>query len=223
MYRPGNKWQPTTVWGIDEVLEKFEIQKVDQVIDFLGMMGDTADNIPGIRGVGEKTAQKFIAEFGSMEGLFENTHKLKGKMKEKVEEAKEIGLQSKQLVTIITDVPINFYEKDLRVEKKDEDAIKKLSEFTENITTYPSTPEIRIDCKDDEEKNKVVNQLPGVYHYSWFDIKRKIYTYKDYWSKHWTSMYNKTIKDSLNLPYRAPHIKVDKLMGTCIKKLTMEE
>ena len=137
MYRPGNKWQPTTVLGIDEVLEKFEIQKVDQVIDFLGMMGDTADNIPGIPGVGEKTAQKFIAEFGSMEGLFENTHKLKGKMKEKVESAKEIGLQSKQLVTIITDVPINFYEKDLRVEKKDEDAIRSLFEELEFRTLLP--------------------------------------------------------------------------------------
>ena len=137
MYRPGNKWQPTTVWGIDEVLEKFEIQRVDQVIDFLGMMGDTADNIPGIPGVGEKTAQKFIAEFGSMEGLFENTHQLKGKMKEKVESAKEIGLQSKQLVTIITDVPIDFYEQDLRVEKKDEDAIKSLFEELEFRALLP--------------------------------------------------------------------------------------
>ncbi len=137
MYRPGNKWQPTTVLGIPEVLEKFEIQKVDQVIDFLGMMGDTSDNIPGIPGVGEKTAQKFIAEFGSMEDLFENTHKLKGKMKEKVESAKEIGLQSKQLVTIITDVPIDFYEQDLRVEKKDEDAIKSLFDELEFRALLP--------------------------------------------------------------------------------------
>jgi len=152
MYRPGNKWQPTTVWGIDEVLEKFEIQKVDQVIDFLGMMGDTADNIPGIPGVGEKTAQKFIAEFGSMEGLFENTHKLKGKMKEKVESAKEIGLQSKQLVTIITDVPINFYEKDLRVEKKDEDAIKSLFEELEFRTLLPRV----LASKSNNQEKKVV-------------------------------------------------------------------
>ncbi len=137
MYRPGNKWQPTTVLGIPEVLEKFEIQKVDQVIDFLGMMGDTSDNIPGIPGVGKKTAQKFIAEFGSMEDLFENTHKLKGKMKEKVESAKEIGLQSKQLVTIITDVPIDFYEQDLRVEKKDEDAIKSLFDELEFRALLP--------------------------------------------------------------------------------------
>ena len=63
MYRPGNKWQPTAIWGIPEVLEKFDIQRVEQVIDFLGMMGDTADNIPGIPGIGKKTAQKFIKEY----------------------------------------------------------------------------------------------------------------------------------------------------------------
>ena len=137
MYRPGNKWQPTTVWGIPEVLEKFEIQKVDQVIDFLGMMGDTADNIPGIPGVGKKTAQKLIAEYGSMEGLFENTDKLKGKMKENVEEGKEIGLQSKQLVTIITDVPIEFEEPELRLEPKNEEAIKSLFEELEFRALLP--------------------------------------------------------------------------------------
>ena len=137
MYRPGNKWQPTAVWGIPEVLEKFDIQRVDQVIDFLGMMGDTADNIPGIPGVGKKTAQKFIAEYGSMEGLFENTDKLKGKMKEKVETAKDIGLQSKQLVTIITDVPIEFDAEDLRVEAKDEEAIKSLFEELEFRALLP--------------------------------------------------------------------------------------
>ena len=137
MYRPGNKWQPTTVWGIQEVLEKFQIQKVDQVIDFLGMMGDTADNIPGIPGVGKKTAQKFIAEFGSMEGLFENTDMLKGKIKEKVESGKEIGLQSKQLVTIITDVSIEFEAEELRVERKNEDAIKTLFEELEFRALLP--------------------------------------------------------------------------------------
>ena len=89
MYRPGNKWSPTQVWGIKEVLEKFQIQKVSQVIDFLGMMGDAVDNIPGLPGVGKKTAQKFIAQYGSMEGLLANTHEIKGKLREKVEAARE--------------------------------------------------------------------------------------------------------------------------------------
>ena len=108
MYRPGNKWQPTEIWGIKEVLDKFKINRVEQVIDFLAMMGDSADNIPGISGVGKKTAQKFIQEYDSVEGLFANTDKLKGKLKEKVEGSKEIGMLSKKLVTIITNVPVEF-------------------------------------------------------------------------------------------------------------------
>ena len=126
MYRPGNKWQPTAIWGIPEVLEKFDIQRVDQVIDYLGMMGDAADNIPGIPGVGKKTAQKFIKEYGSMEGLFENTADLKGKMKEKVESAKEIGLLCKKLATIITDVPIELDEKSLIISSRNEEKIREL-------------------------------------------------------------------------------------------------
>lgn len=114
MYRPGNKWQPTSIWGVSEVLEKFNISRIDQVIDFLGMMGDSADNIPGIKGIGKKTAQKFLREYDSMEGLFENAHHLKGKIKEKVESSKEIGLLCKKLVTIITDVPIEFNAEALR-------------------------------------------------------------------------------------------------------------
>ena len=131
MYRPGNKWQPSAILGIPEVLEKFDVQKVDQVIDLLGMMGDTADNIPGIPGIGKKTAQKFIAEYGAMEDLFEHTNELKGKIKEKVEAGKEIGLLSKKLATIITDVPIKFNEKQLRIELKDEEAVKNLFEELE--------------------------------------------------------------------------------------------
>ena len=131
MYRPGNKWQPTAIWGVPEVLEKFDIQRVDQVIDFLGMMGDSADNIPGIPGIGEKTAQKFIKQYGSMEGLFANSHELKGKMKENVEASEEIGLLCKKLVTIITDVPIEFDAEQMRLVPKNEEKITTLFEELE--------------------------------------------------------------------------------------------
>src|SRR5210317_816739 len=84
MYKPvfGGGYE---TWGIPEVQKKFEVNAPEQVIDLLGMMGDSADNIPGLPGVGEKTAKKFLAQFGSMEGLLANTDQLKGKMKEKVE------------------------------------------------------------------------------------------------------------------------------------------
>ena len=131
MYRPGNKWQPTAIWGIPEVLEKFDIQRVDQVIDFLGMMGDSADNIPGIPGIGKKTAQKFIKEYGSMEGLLANSHELKGKMKENVEASEEIGLLCKKLATIIIDVPIEFDAEQMRLVPKNEEKITTLFEELE--------------------------------------------------------------------------------------------
>src|SRR5690554_4419391 len=114
MYRPvfGGGYE---TWGIPEVQKKFEVENPLQVIDFLGMMGDSSDNIPGLPGVGEKTAKKFLKEFGSMEALLDNTDKLKGKMKEKVEANREIGLLSKQLATIMLDVPVEFNEEDFEV------------------------------------------------------------------------------------------------------------
>jgi len=126
MYRPGNKWQPTQVWGIEQVLEKFKINKVSQVIDFLAMMGDASDNVPGISGVGQKTAQKFISEFGSIEALFANTDKLQGKIKEKVISSKDVGLLSKKLVTIITDVPIEFDEHSMKLNILDKNKVENI-------------------------------------------------------------------------------------------------
>jgi len=100
------------IWGIPEVQKRFEVERPEQVIDYLGMMGDASDNIPGLPGVGDKTAKKFIAAYGSMEGLLANTDQLKGKMKEKVEANAQLGLLSKQLATIMLDCDVTFDAKD---------------------------------------------------------------------------------------------------------------
>jgi len=129
MYRPvfGGGYE---TWGIPEVQKKFEVKDPLQVIDFLGMMGDSADNIPGLPGVGEKTAKKFLAQYGSMENLLANTHELKGKMKEKVEAAKELGLLSKKLATIMLDVPVEFHFDDFELNTPD---IEKVTEIFQEL------------------------------------------------------------------------------------------
>ncbi|MES2805294.1 MAG: DNA polymerase I [Bacteroidota bacterium] len=119
MYKPARMGNGIEIWGIPEVLAKFEIERPDQVIDFLGMMGDAADNIPGLPGVGEVTAKKLLKEFGTMENLLANTDKLKGKMKENIEANKEKGLLSKTLATILLDCPVIFDETDYELSTPD--------------------------------------------------------------------------------------------------------
>ena len=108
IYKPGRSGNPFQILGVKEVCEKFEIETPKQVIDILGLWGDAVDNIPGIPGIGEKTAKKLISQYGSVEGLLKNTHELKGKQKENVENFAEQGLLSKKLATIILDSPIEF-------------------------------------------------------------------------------------------------------------------
>ncbi|GAA3646021.1 DNA polymerase I [Flavivirga jejuensis] len=129
MYRPvfGGGYE---TWGIPEVQKKFEVTDPLQVIDFLGMMGDSSDNIPGLPGVGEKTAKKFLAQYGSMENLLANTHELKGKMKEKIEANGDLGILSKKLATIMLDVPVAFNEKDFEMSQPD---IPKVSEIFQEL------------------------------------------------------------------------------------------
>ena len=129
MYRPvfGGGYE---TWGIPEVQKKFEVTDPLQVIDFLGMMGDASDNIPGLPGVGEKTAKKFLAAYGSMENLLANTHELKGKMKEKIEANGELGLLSKKLATIMLDVPVEFDAKDFEMSEPD---VPKVTEIFQNL------------------------------------------------------------------------------------------
>ncbi len=131
MYRPARMGNGIEIWGIPEVQQRFGVERPEQVIDYLGMMGDASDNIPGLPGVGDKTAKQFIAQFGSMENLFANTDKLKGKMKERVEENQELGMLSKKLATICTDCDVRFDAKDYELSMPDTDKVQEIFEALE--------------------------------------------------------------------------------------------
>ena len=172
IYRPvfGGGYE---TWGVKEVLEKFEISSTSQVIDFLAMKGDSVDNIPGLPGVGDKTAKKFLKEYGSIEGLLENVSKLKGKIKEKIEENKELGILSKKLATIITDVPIDFETEDLKFEVKDIDKTKKLFEDLEFRRLAKSLDSIfgfEKNISDELKlKTEIIDRNPGTAQFNLFE------------------------------------------------------
>ena len=131
MYRPKYGDKDFDIMGVDEVKEKFNIESPAQVIDMLGLMGDTADNIPGCPGVGEKTAQKLIAQFGSIENLLAHTNELKGAIKKKVEENEEQIRFSKFLATIKTDVPVELDMETLKRREPDEKELRRIFEQLE--------------------------------------------------------------------------------------------
>ena len=131
MYRPKYGDKEFEVMGVEEIKAKFDIQSPAQVIDMLGLMGDSADNIPGCPGVGEKTAQKLIAQFGSIENLLAHTNELKGAIKTKVESNKEKIEFSKFLATIKVDVPITLNMEELSRKEPDEDELRRLFEGLE--------------------------------------------------------------------------------------------
>lgn len=126
IYKPGRFGNEAEVLGVKEVCEKFEVENPSQVIDILGLWGDAVDNIPGIPGVGEKTAKQLIKQFGSMENMLQNTSELKGKLKEKVEAHVEQALMSKKLATILLDAPVEFKEEDLILEEPDKDKVLEI-------------------------------------------------------------------------------------------------
>jgi DNA polymerase I len=127
MYKPAKAGEKPVIMGIPEVCEKFGIKHPLQVIDFLGLMGDASDNIPGIPGVGEVTARKLIAEYGSVEGVLENAKYIKNEtLRNKVENGRESAIISKQLATIILDVPIEFNETHLHLDPPDVERLKTL-------------------------------------------------------------------------------------------------
>ncbi len=126
MWKPGRKGSEYEIIGMEQLEGIWGVSEPHQIIDLLGLMGDASDNIPGIPGIGPKTAQKLIKEYGSMEKLLANTSKLKGKQKENVEANKDQALLSKDLATIIIDCPIEVTWEDLLVSRRDDEAIKQL-------------------------------------------------------------------------------------------------
>ncbi|WP_299133389.1 DNA polymerase I [uncultured Tenacibaculum sp.] len=154
MYKPPRMGNGYEKWGIEEVKDKFGVEHPEQVIDYLGMMGDAVDNIPGLPGVGDKTAKKFLAAYGSMEGLFENIDQLKGKMKEKVEANQELGLLSKQLATIMLDVPVELEEDKLIFEQPNFEKTTEIFselEFRRLVENLKKTYNISVETKSQTE------------------------------------------------------------------------
>lgn len=131
MYRPGRGKNPAEIWGPAEVCERFGLNNTSQVIDYLGLMGDASDNIPGVPGVGAKTASKLLLEYGSIDGLYENTGKLKGKLKEKVEENHDKAKLSRHLATIVIDIDIDPDFEDMKREEVNEPVLKEILEELE--------------------------------------------------------------------------------------------
>lgn len=126
IYKPGYQGGDVEIMGPAEVCAKWNIKSVDQVIDVLGLMGDAVDNIPGIPGVGEKTAAKLLAEYHTLENVLANAENIKGALGEKVRKGKELAVMSKKLATIITNVPVQFHEEDFRVKEWNKEALKEV-------------------------------------------------------------------------------------------------
>jgi DNA polymerase-1 len=143
MYRPGRGRNPAEIWGPEEVCEKFGLNRTDQVIDYLGLMGDASDNIPGVPGVGAKTAAKLLCEFDSIDGLYKNTDKLSGKMKEKVESNHELALLSRKLATIELNIDTEINIGGMMRQDLDENLLKNIFEdleFRTLLNKLVSTP-----------------------------------------------------------------------------------
>jgi DNA polymerase-1 len=192
IFKPARGGNAPEIMGPKEVCKKFGLNETKQIIDYLGMMGDAVDNIPGIPGVGAKTASKLLLEYGSMENLYENTDKIKGKLREKIENNKEQAFLSKHLAKIITDVPVIFDEPDLLRSEPNKDEINKLfkqlefrtlskrvfSETMSEVKTVQgdlfSTPNQSPITKNDAEELVEINTIENTKHdYQLIDNQEK--------------------------------------------------
>ncbi len=159
MYRPSLGMKEAEILGPQEVMAKYGLTDCRQVIDMLGLMGDAADNIPGCPGVGEKTAQKLIQEFGSVENLLERSGELKGALKQKIEDNKDKITFSKWLATIKTDVPITLDMESLKTEEPDLEALKQLYEELEFRALLARRAE-KAEKPESTEKKKAKEKAP---------------------------------------------------------------
>ncbi len=174
MYRPGRFGNPAQVWGIEEVKEKFGIDDPLKVIDILGLMGDKVDNIPGIPGIGPKTASKLLTTYGSVEGIIQNSHELKGKQRENVENFAEQGLMSKKLATIILDTPQNVDFESCSLKEINKDLLREvfadlefrtlskriLNEEIQTVSNEQTTSQISMfDAAPAEKPSEAVNEV----------------------------------------------------------------
>ena len=172
LYKPSRMGNGIEIWDKERVKEKFGVEHPRQVIDFLGMTGDSVDNIPGLPGVGEKTAKKFLAEFGSIENLLANTDKLKGKMKEKVEANKDLALLSKKLATINTNAPIRFNQEQYHLDQPDFEKVNELFkelEFRRIADQFNRLFKLNQNETIEQQDNKHLTTEQANYQYTLFD------------------------------------------------------
>lgn len=165
LYRPGFRGGEVSILGVEEVKARYGVENPKQVIDYLAMMGDASDNIPGLQGVGEKTAMKFLQEYGSIENLLANTHQLKGKLKEKIEASAERGILSKKLATIICDAPVEFHQDQYDLETPDFEKVKVIFDEIEFTRLYENlyrafAPVQTAVVTDNTNENRAVVETP---------------------------------------------------------------
>ncbi|MCY4561516.1 MAG: DNA polymerase I [Flavobacteriaceae bacterium] len=170
MFKPARSGGEHEIWDVAKVREKFGVEFPKQVIDYLGMMGDSVDNIPGLPGIGPKTASKFIQAFGSMENLFKNLDKLKGKQRQNVENNQEIGLLSKKLATINLEVPIEFTPEKYKIGSPDTEKLKELFEELEFRNQFQRFQKIYGALSDPEASQNKVKQGDQKYQPGMIDL-----------------------------------------------------
>jgi DNA polymerase I len=211
VFKPASRGNDIEIWDIEAVKDKFQVETPSQVIDLLGMMGDNVDNIPGIPGVGEKTAKQFIKEYGSIENLFAHSSELKGKMREKVEANKELGLLSKKLATIETNVPIEFNYESLTVDKPNVDQVIKIFEdleFRNMIINFKKTYPNIFESENGSEKD-LSNSVSVTGQRSLFDTSDQNIEMKE--SSNWKTIENTDHLYQLTETPMAVKLLVDKL------------